>query len=300
PTRPRWPGHRRADVSWRVGIVHTTKVTYSGAARASYNECRMTPPTLGRQTALATSVRTGSNVPIWSYRDYWGTTVSSFDIQEPHEELLVKASATVQTSPARPAPAPRPWPELRAAAGDSYVLEYLGETSRTTMDPEVVAAVAGRVAGADPAEAASEIVAWVHEQVSYVPGSTGVQTSAQEAWDAGQGVCQDMAHISVALLRAAGLPARYVSGYLHPDPKADPGRPGAGRAHPGPSTGPASGWPATRPTWPRWPSGTWCWAGAGTTPTCPRYGASTAARPAWPSKSPWSSPGSPRSGPLRS
>jgi transglutaminase-like putative cysteine protease len=218
-------------MGWRVGVVHTTKVTYSGAARASYNECRMTPPTMTRQTALATSVRTGSNVPIWSYRDYFGTTVSSFDIQEPHEELLVKASATVQTSAAPPAPVPLPWTELRQQAAQSYVLEYLRETRRTTMDDDVVAAVAGRVAGADPAEAAGEIIKWLREKVSYVAGSTGVQTSAQEAWDAGQGVCQDMAHISVALLRAAGLPARYVSGYLHPDPKAEPGAAVAGQSH---------------------------------------------------------------------
>jgi transglutaminase-like putative cysteine protease len=218
-------------MSWRVGVVHTTKVTYRGTARASYNECRMTPPTMSRQTALATSVRTGSNVPIWSYRDYFGTTVSSFDIQEPHEELLVKASATVQTSAAPPAPVPLPWTELRERAAESYVLEYLSETKRTTMDDGVVAAVADRVAGADPAEAASEIITWLREKVSYVAGSTGVQTSAQEAWDAGQGVCQDMAHISVALLRAAGLPARYVSGYLHPDPKAEPGAAVAGQSH---------------------------------------------------------------------
>jgi transglutaminase-like putative cysteine protease len=218
-------------VGWRLGIVHTTKVTYSGAARASYNECRMTPPTMGRQTALATSVRTGSNVPIWSYRDYFGTTVSSFDVQDPHEELLVKASATVQTSVAPPTPTPLPWPELHEAAMDSYVLEFLAGTRRTTMDADVVSAVGGRVAGADPAEAASEIIAWVREQVAYVPGSTGVQTSAQEAWNAGQGVCQDMAHITVALLRAAGLPARYVSGYLHPVPKAEPGRAVAGQSH---------------------------------------------------------------------
>ncbi len=128
PTRPRWPGRRRADMGWRVGVVHTTKVTYRGTARASYNECRMTPPTMTRQTTLATSVRTGSNVPIWSYRDYFGTTVSSFDIQEPHEELLVQASATVQTSAAPPAPTPLPWIELRERAAASYVLEYLAET----------------------------------------------------------------------------------------------------------------------------------------------------------------------------
>ena len=211
--------------------MHTTRVSYSGEARASYNEARMTPPAMARQTVLAATVRTGSGAPIWSYRDYWGTTVSSFDIQEPHHELLVQASATVQTSVPQAARPALPWPELREQAAGSYVLEFLAETPRTTMNPEVAASVTGWVVGAKPEEAAREIIKLVNGRVSYEPGSTGVQTSAQEAWDARSGVCQDMAHISVALLRAAGLPARYVSGYLHPDPKAEPGHAVAGQSH---------------------------------------------------------------------
>jgi transglutaminase-like putative cysteine protease len=58
-----------------------------------------------------------------------------------------------------------------------------------------------------------------------------VQTSAQEAWDQGTGVCQDIAHLTVALLRQVGLPARYVSGYLHPRPDARPGDEVAGQSH---------------------------------------------------------------------
>ena len=58
-----------------------------------------------------------------------------------------------------------------------------------------------------------------------------MQTSAQEAWDQGQGVCQDIAHLTVALLREVGLPARYVSGYLHPYPEADLGDTVAGQSH---------------------------------------------------------------------
>jgi transglutaminase-like putative cysteine protease len=58
-----------------------------------------------------------------------------------------------------------------------------------------------------------------------------VQTGAQEAWDQGQGVCQDIAHLTVALLREVGLPARYVSGYLHPEPEARPGDTVTGESH---------------------------------------------------------------------
>src|SRR5205085_2787593 len=54
-----------------------------------------------------------------------------------------------------------------------------------------------------------------------VTGATGVHTSAMEAWAERKGVCQDLAHLTVGLLRALGLPARYVSGYLHPIADAD-------------------------------------------------------------------------------
>ena len=73
--------------------------------------------------------------------------------------------------------------------------------------------------------------AWVQDTVEYVPGSTEVQTSAQEAWSQGQGVCQDIAHLTVALLREVGLPARYVSGYLHPAPEAELGDTVTGESH---------------------------------------------------------------------
>jgi len=59
----------------------------------------------------------------------------------------------------------------------------------------------------------------------------GVRTNAQEAWGQDQAVCQDTAHVTVALLRAAGLPARYVSGYLHADPTAEPGQTAVGESH---------------------------------------------------------------------
>jgi transglutaminase-like putative cysteine protease len=99
------------------------------------------------------------------------------------------------------------------------------------VDQGLADAARQRVTGADPAEAAAEIASWVRDRVAYVPGATQVQTSAQEAWDRGQGVCQDMAHLTVALLREVGLPARYVSGYLYPQPDARPGDTMEGQSH---------------------------------------------------------------------
>ena len=220
-------------MGWRLQVVHTTEVSYSAPVRASFNEARMTPLTIPGQVTLESRVTAGPGVPVWTYCDYWGTFVSVFDITEPHESLTVRAQATVETGQGLTdgAPAPLPWAELRGQTASGRLLEFLMPTPLTTVTPDVAAAVVDAVHGADPVEAATEIASRVRSQVSYMAGSTGVRTNAQEAWDQGQGVCQDMAQLTVALLREAGLPARYVSGYLHADPSAEPGQTVVGESH---------------------------------------------------------------------
>jgi len=219
---------------WRLRIVHRTQVRYQGAVRASYNEARMTPRALPRQSVLSADVRADIPAPVWTYTDYWGTEVSSFDIQAPHEELEIVAQATIETSPAPEPGRPLAWAALRervADGADGPLLEFLMPTTRTAVTAELAKTARRRTAGADPLDAAGEIVSWVNQRVAYVPGATEVQTGAQEAWDMGRGVCQDMAHLTVALLREVGLPARYVSGYLHPMAAAEPGDEMEGESH---------------------------------------------------------------------
>jgi transglutaminase-like putative cysteine protease len=219
-------------MGWRLRVLHTTEVTYTAPVQTSFNEVRMTPLTLPAQTTLEARVTVSGGAPVWTYSDYWGTFVSVFDITEPHDRLVIRAQATVETGQAfPPPPEPLPWAELRAQAGEGRLLEFLLTTPLTTLTPAVAATVIEAVHDAGPAEAAGHIVALVRSQVSYMPGATGVRTNAQEAWDQGQGVCQDLAHVTVALLRAAGLPARYVSGYLHADPSAQPGQSAVGESH---------------------------------------------------------------------
>ena len=192
----------------------------------------MTPLTLPAQVALESRVSAGPGVPVWTYCDYWGTLVSVFDIGEPHESLTVARPGHGRDRPGARRPAAGA--ALGGAAGRGragLLLEFLLPTPLTTVAPAVAATVLDAVHGADPAEAAEEIAARVRAQVRYMAGATEVLTNAQEAWDQGQGVCQDMAHVTVALLRAAGLPARYVSGYLHADPAAEPGQTAVGESH---------------------------------------------------------------------
>jgi transglutaminase-like putative cysteine protease len=221
-------------VGWRLRIEHITTVRYAGPVLTSFNEARMTPLTLPTQITLESRVQAGPGVPVWTYNDYWGTFVSVFDLPEAHDDLVIRASATVETEPLPgiPAPGERPsWAELAQRSAGGRLLEFLMPTPLTTVTDEISGAAIAEIAGLPPDAAAESISARVHEHVTYMPGATGVRTDAQEAWDKGQGVCQDMAQLTVALMRSAGLPARYVSGYLHPDPKAEPGRTAVGQSH---------------------------------------------------------------------
>ena len=220
-------------MGWRLRIEHTTSVRYAGPVLTSFNEARMTPLTLPTQTTLDARVSAGPGVPVWTYNDYWGTYVSVFDLPDPHDGLLIRAVAMVETE--APAGVPRDgrlgWEPLREEASGGRLLEFMLPTELTTVTPQIAATVTGDLRSVPPDGAAEAISSRVRERVSYMPGATGVRTDAQEAWDKGQGVCQDMAHVTVALMRAAGLPARYVSGYLHPDTRARPGSTAIGQSH---------------------------------------------------------------------
>ncbi|HUN30546.1 MAG TPA: transglutaminase family protein [Trebonia sp.] len=222
-------------VGWRLRIEHVTRVRYAGPVRSSFNEARMTPLTLPSQTTLESQVTVGSgDIPVWSYDDYWGTHVSVFEVPQAHEDLLIRATSTVATGscPRLPPARQRPdWAAIRDRAERGRLLEMTLPTALTALDPQVCRAVVAEVAGRGPDEAAAAIAALVRERITYRPGATGAQTSASQAWDNGQGVCQDLAQVTVGLLRAAGLPARYVSGYLHPRASPKPGRTVIGPGH---------------------------------------------------------------------
>jgi len=224
-------------MAWRLAVVHETVAEYDGTAHASYNELRMTPLNTGRQMTLTSQVELYPRAAMWQYTDYWGTRVTAFDLQQPHDLLTIRASSTVETNRAThasrsaAAPAAMSWSELAERTTTGDFTEYLARTDRTTIAGELEQAVRDRTAGADPHEAADTIAALVNDSMAYVPGATGVQTNAQQSWEQKSGVCQDFSHLAIAMMRAIGLPARYVSGYLFPDPDAEPGVSAEGQSH---------------------------------------------------------------------
>ncbi|GAA1835957.1 transglutaminase family protein [Luedemannella flava] len=217
-------------MSWRLRIRHVTGFTYDGTAHASYNEARMTPVSMPGQNTLYSHVETHPAATTWRYRDYWGTQVTSFDLQRAHQQLRVTATSLVETMVAEVAPQRVEWATLRGEDVRDQHAELLVATKLTEVDDELAAEVDNLMA-AEPADTALRTAEWVHDTVAYVPGSTGVQTGAQEAWALRKGVCQDLAHLTVGLLRARGIPARYVSGYLYPNRDAAVGDTVEGQSH---------------------------------------------------------------------
>ena len=125
------------------------------------------------------------------------------------------------------------WDDLATAAERATeTVEQLKQTRRTAPPAEVVD-LAREIAAkhTNSCDAALEISTAIGDAVQYMQGVTGVHSTAAEAWAVRKGVCQDIAHLALGALRSVGIPARYVSGYLHPKPSAGIGETVAGESH---------------------------------------------------------------------
>lgn len=207
----------------RLRIRHVTGFSYKGEAVASYNEARMLPAHTEGQFVLSSHLRIEPVAASHEYVDYWGTRVSSFEVLLPHRQLSLTATSLVEVRPQAHPATTISWDDLASVVGASTsFVEHLEQTPLTAPPADLAdLAVEARGADADPCATAMSICRTVGDAVRYLPGVTNVKTTAAESWAARAGVCQDIAHVTVGALRAAGIPARYVSGYLHPKPSAE-------------------------------------------------------------------------------
>jgi transglutaminase-like putative cysteine protease len=216
---------------WRMRVVHSTGYAYKSPVTASFNEARLTPRSDGRQNVILNRVETVPATRSYRYVDYWGTAVTSFDLHAPHTELEVTSSSVVETDKGEKPREKVSWDELASEAVIDRFDEVLS-ASHYTPASKRIARVGQKIAkDYDPFEAVVAASNWVHSELDYVPGTTGVHSSGVDALREGKGVCQDFAHLTLILLRSMGIPARYVSGYLHPTRKAVVGDTIDGQSH---------------------------------------------------------------------
>lgn len=215
----------------RYLIVHRTQLTYTGPVTSSHNELRMTPLSEPGQTTLESRLRIKPFTWSHLYKDHWGTLVTAIEALDGHDLLDVESISTVERSDDSPAGHGLPWEVLAGPVVRDLNFEWLMPRGRTHLADEVHTLVADAVGDGSPGEAVDRVVALVRDRVAYRPGVTGVRSSAQDAWDAGSGVCQDYAHLVLGALRPLGIPCRYVSGYLSPLRDSAVGDEGTGESH---------------------------------------------------------------------
>jgi transglutaminase-like putative cysteine protease len=228
----------------RLGVTHTTTYRYAAPVTSSYNEARLEPRSDRRQTVLSWHLEVTPVARVAHHVDYWGTNVHHFDLQVPHTELTVAAAALVEVGVRRMGPGDATW----AVLDDEEVRDRFHELLAPTPVVRPTGAIEARAeeiraGSATPAAAAEAAVGWVHDNLEYQRGSTVVTTTAEEVLAAGGGVCQDFAHVALALLRAMGIPAWYVSGYLHPHAEPEEGEEVVGESHAWVAAWTGSVWP---------------------------------------------------------
>ena len=170
-----------------------------------YDDRYQTPANGGAEVA---TIPSGRKI---TYPDRLGNVVNRIRVTAPHQELIIAATGQVCLNDRTPVVDDAPLGSL------SYGLdarEFL--TASHLVDPDSVRFAAQGVAGEARTlrEAVDAVVHWVHGNIRYERGHTSVNTTAADVLDSGRGVCQDMTHLGMAMLRSLGVPARYVSGLL--------------------------------------------------------------------------------------
>lgn len=204
-------------------VRHLTRFTYTSPVSESVMELRMQPLSDGRQRLLRFDVSTTPRARVFAYRDYLGNAVHYFDIPGRHSRLDISAEAAVEVTPPENLPEAldaTAWQALDELTATGAYSDWLVPSRFATSTPALEAFAASinlkRDSGGDPLTLLRRLNDTLFEEFSYEPRTTRVDSPIDEALAAKAGVCQDFAHIMTALVRALGIPCRYVSGYLAP------------------------------------------------------------------------------------
>ena len=193
----------------RLLVAHTTRFIYSAKVIETYMELRVRPRDDARQRCLVFDLGIEPESRVASYRDGFQNWVHYLNHLAPHDRVVVTSRSLVETG----VPAegvvdgfPEDFLQFRSPVENVAGVRRIAERIRP----------AGR-ASAEELEAALDALALdINHRFEYQPESTGVYTGVAEVLKLRRGVCQDFAHLYVAVGRAMGIPTRYVSGYIVP------------------------------------------------------------------------------------
>ena len=189
----------------RIEVEHTTRYRYQREAAYSLQCLRLTPVTFDGQNVASWSIDVRSAGHMLASADGFGNVVHLASITTPHSEIEITARGIVDVTDRR---------GVVSGVPERVPLRvYLKHTSLTEAS-ERIAAITSDAGGSDRVAWLHTLMSRIRDRVDYTPGATDASTTANAALEAAEGVCQDHAHIFIAAARIAGVPARYVTGYL--------------------------------------------------------------------------------------
>ncbi len=207
-------------------IHHVTKFSYETPVRESVMEVRMQPRTESIQRCVRFGLSTMPASRVRMYDDRDGNTVHHFNIPGRHARLTVTAEALVEMKPATMLPeslGAAAWNRVDALTARGEFWDLLNP-SHFAQQTALLAELKHELdldRGLDPIQTLRRLTTEMFTRFAYSPQSTRVDSPIDDALGAREGVCQDFAHIMIALVRGLGIPCRYVSGYLFRQPNQD-------------------------------------------------------------------------------
>jgi len=215
-----------ATAARRHRITHRTEYRYSDVVTSSYGRAFLTPRDLQRQRCVAHRlIIEPAPTDSSTSSDSYGNVSSYFHVTEPHHTLTITSDSIVDVYPPPPeryssGPALQSWEAARPAGRRGAL------ATEFTLDlnpPEITDAVREYAAPSFVPErplvdVLRDLASRIFADFTYRSGSTTISTGVHEVLQAREGVCQDFARLAIACLRANGLAASYVSGYLATDP----------------------------------------------------------------------------------
>jgi transglutaminase-like putative cysteine protease len=202
-------------------VRHVTRFRYDAPISESVMELRMQPRSEGPQTLRNFQIVTNPRAQLYAYTDHLGNAVYHFNVLRRHSELRIEVQSVVEMAE-RHAPPERvddlEWSRYNTLNLTAEQLDLLEESKFSRMSAALRAFMTEK--GLDKPEgdtlsALRRLNKTLHDNFDYKPGVTEVHSPIDDALAAKSGVCQDFAHIMIALARHWGIPARYVSGYLY-------------------------------------------------------------------------------------
>ncbi|HEX3940539.1 MAG TPA: transglutaminase family protein [Acidobacteriaceae bacterium] len=205
-------------------VRHLTKFLYSRPVSESVMEVRMHPRSDSNQRCLSFALSVSPRCRVFSYRDHLGNQVHHFNIPAEHSQLVLVAESLIEMQPLDEIPhflAPAAWQDLDHLVSEGDYSEMLLPSAFAKPLPALkqLARKLNVVRRDDPLILVRELNQSLFDYFEYAPSSTRADSPINEAIESRQGVCQDFAHVMIALLREVGIPCRYMSGYLRQSEK---------------------------------------------------------------------------------